>query len=137
MQETLSAVNIALAFIKRQRKDTAYQSFYSLVVLKAKKYTDDPVLLRYRRPPRRLDVRSAPHSFAPPEKYYRVKYYEALDFTENEISRRFAQGSLEAPDSTSARNNSRPLAILRPISALGRPKLILVGHISCTFSMEQ
>ena len=34
MQETLSAVNIALAFIKRQRKDTAYQSFYSLVVLK-------------------------------------------------------------------------------------------------------
>ena len=133
MQECLSAVNIALAFIKRQRKDTAYQSFYSLVVLKAKKYTDDPVLLRYRRSPRRLDVRSAPHSFAPPEKYYRVKYYEALDFTENEISRRFAQGSLEAPDSTSARNNSQPLAILRPISALS----ILVGHISCTFSMEQ
>ena len=100
MQETLSAVNIALAFIKRQRKDTTYQSFYSLVVLKAKKYTDDPVLPHYRRPPRCLDVRSAPHSFAPPEKYYRVKYYEALDFAENEISRRFAQGSLEAPDST-------------------------------------
>ena len=113
MQETLSAVNIALAFIKRQRKDTAYQSFYSLVVLKAKKYTDDPVLPRYRRPPRRLDVRSAPHSFAPPEKYYRVKYYEALDFAENEISRRFASDSLEAPDSTenflikSANVNSR------------------------------
>ena len=100
MQETLSAVNIALAFIKRQRKDTTYQSFYSLVVLKAKKYTDDPVLPHYRRPPRRLDVRSAPHSFAPPEKYYRVKYYETLDFAENEISRRFAQGSLEVPDST-------------------------------------
>ena len=99
MQETLSAVNIALAFIKRQRKDTAYQSFYSLVVLKAKKNTDDPVLPHYRRPPRHLDVTSAPHSFAPPEKYYRVKYYEGLDFAENEISRRFAQGSLEASDS--------------------------------------
>ena len=99
MQETLSAANIALAFIKRQRKDTAYQSFYSSVVLKANKYTDDPVLPRYRRPPRHLDVRSAPHSFAPPEKYYRVKYYEALDFVKNEISRRFAQGSLVAPDS--------------------------------------
>ena len=47
-----------------------------------------------------MGVRSAPHSFAPPEKYYRVKYYEALDFAENEISRRFTQGSLEAPDST-------------------------------------
>ena len=66
---------------------------------KANKYTDDPVLPRYRRPLRHLDVRSAPHSFAPPEEYYRVKYYEALDFTENEISRRFAQGSLVASDS--------------------------------------
>ena len=46
-----------------------------------------------------MDVRSAPQSFAPPEKYYRVKYYEALDFAENEISGRFAQGSLAAPDS--------------------------------------
>ena len=46
VQEALSAVNLALASVKRQRKDTAYQSFYSSVVLKAKKYTDDPVLPR-------------------------------------------------------------------------------------------
>ena len=68
-------------------------------MLKAEKYTDDPVLPRYKRPPRHLDVRSAPHSFASSEKYYRVKYYKALDFVENEISRRFAQGSIAAPDS--------------------------------------
>ena len=37
----------------------------------------------------------------------------------------------------SARNNSRPLAIFRPISAFGRPKSILIGHISHTFSMGQ
>ena len=37
----------------------------------------------------------------------------------------------------SARNNSWPLAIFRPISAFGQPKSILVGHISCTFSMGQ
>ena len=35
----------------------------------------------------------------------------------------------------SARNNSRPLAIFQPISAFGRPKSILAGQISCTFSM--
>ena len=97
MQEALSAINLALAFVKRQRKDTAYQSFYSSVVLKAKKYTDDPVLPRYR--PRCLDDGSAPHSFASPEEYYRVKYYEVFDFVENEISRRFDQSSLVASDS--------------------------------------
>ena len=43
VQEALCAVNLAIAFIKRQTKDTSYQSFYSSVVLKAKKYTDDPV----------------------------------------------------------------------------------------------
>ena len=37
----------------------------------------------------------------------------------------------------SVRNNSQPLAIFRPISAFGRPKSILIGHISHTFSMGQ
>ena len=37
----------------------------------------------------------------------------------------------------SARNNSRPLTIFRPISAFGQPKSILIGHISHTFSMGQ
>ena len=98
MQKALSAVNLAAAFIKRQRKDAAYQLFYSSVVLKAKNYTDDPVLPCYRRPPRCLDDGSAPHSFASPEDYYRAKYFEALDFVENEINRRFDQGSLALPD---------------------------------------
>ena len=35
----------------------------------------------------------------------------------------------------SARNNSWSLAIFQPISAFGRPKSILAGQISCTFSM--
>ena len=37
----------------------------------------------------------------------------------------------------SARNNSRPLAIFRPISAFGRPKSIFIGQISHTFSLGQ
>ena len=35
----------------------------------------------------------------------------------------------------SARNSSQPLAIFQPISVFGQPKFILVGQISCTFSM--
>ena len=34
-------------------------------------------------------------------------------------------------------NSWWPLAIFQPISAFGRPKSILVSHISCKFSMEQ
>ena len=37
----------------------------------------------------------------------------------------------------SVRNNSWPSAILQPISAFCWPKSILVGQISCTFSMGQ
>ena len=84
---------------KAEKGDTAYQSFYSSVVLKAKKYTDDLVLPRYRRSPRDLDDGSAPHSFASPKDYFRAKYFEALHFVENEISRRFDQSSIMAPDS--------------------------------------
>ena len=35
------------------------------------------------------------------------------------------------------KNNSQPLADFRPISAFSQSKSILVGHISCTFSMGQ
>ena len=35
----------------------------------------------------------------------------------------------------SARNNSRPLSIFRPISVFGRPKSILISHIFHTFLM--
>ena len=98
VQEALNAVNLTVAFLKRQRIDTAYQLFYSLVVTNAKKYTDDPVLPRYRRPPRRLDDGSAPHVFTSPKDYYRAKYFEALDFVENEVNRRFDQSSLALLD---------------------------------------
>ena len=39
--------------------------------------------------------------------------------------------------SSSAKNNSRPLAIFRPISAFGQLKSILIGQLSHTFSVEQ
>ena len=48
----------------RQRDDKAYNSFYSSMVVQAKEYTDDPVLPRYKRIPKRLDD---------------GQYYEVLD----------------------------------------------------------
>ena len=98
VQEAVNAAKLAIAFIKRQRSDTAYEFFYSSIVLQAKKYTNDPVLPRYKRPPKRLDDGSAPHVFTSPQEYFRTKYFEALDFVENEISRRFDQSSLALPD---------------------------------------
>ena len=89
VQEALSAAKLAIACIKRQRNDATYQMFYSSVVLQAKKYTDDPVLPCYKRPPRHLDDGSAPHIFTSSQEYFRARYFEALDFVENEISRRF------------------------------------------------
>ena len=54
----------------------------------AKEYNiDEPVLPRYRRPPRRLDDGVALHIFDTPQDYYRKQYFEALDLISEELAR--------------------------------------------------
>ena len=56
IQEALSAAAMAESFLQRQRKDNSFEMFYSSVVSQANEYNiSDPVLPRYRRPPKRID----------------------------------------------------------------------------------
>ena len=101
IQEALSAVNLDLGcyFCKRQRKDTAYQLFYSSVVLKPRNIL---MILSCHATEGHQDVciddGSAPHVSTSPEECYRAKYFEALDFVENEINRRYDKSSLAVSD---------------------------------------
>ena len=83
--------------MRRQREDGAFKRFYSSVVLQAQQYTSEPVLPRYKRPPKRLDSGVSPHRFVTPQDYYRVQYFEVLDLVSEELTRRFDQASLALP----------------------------------------
>lgn len=56
----------------------------------ASEYTQDPVLPRQKRIPRRLDGASS-HTYSSPEEYYRQQYYQVLDLLTQEMDRRFDQ----------------------------------------------
>ena len=95
--EALSAAEMTRSFLRRQREDGAFERFYSSVVLRAQRYTCEPVLPRYKRPPKHLDSGVSPHRFVTPQDYYRVQYFEVLDLVSEELTRRFDQASLALP----------------------------------------
>lgn len=97
VQEAIMAANMAKSYLVRQRDNSAFESFYSCTVEQAKQYTDDPVVPRYKRSPKRFDGGSQPHRFTDVHEFYRVQYYEVLDLLTEEISRRFDQASLALP----------------------------------------
>lgn len=76
------------------RSDDKFTVFYDDVLQSSEGLTDEPVLPRYRKIPRRLDDGSQPHRFASPKDRYRHAYFEALEQTCGEIERRFDQSDL-------------------------------------------
>lgn len=92
LQEAITAADLAVCFLERQRTDDKFQSFYKDVVKCSKDLTASPCLPRYRCPPKRLDeVSSTNHEFSSPEYYFRQQYFEPLDLLVNELKRRFQQ----------------------------------------------
>jgi hypothetical protein len=72
-----------------QRSDSAFDSFYEAVVAASQNLTDEPVLPRKRKIPRRLDDRTPSHHPSTPTDLYRQKYFQVLDVVCEEIKRRF------------------------------------------------
>ena len=88
-------------------------SIYTSVVSSLEGLTDDPVLPRKQRRPRRLDDGDNPHHFATPEDRYRQLYFEVLDYYCGELEKQFDQShlvtvsSLELLESTSFHPSTR------------------------------
>lgn len=98
IQEALSAAAMAESSLQRQRKDNSFEMFYSSVVSQANEYNiSDPVLPRYRRPPKRIDDDAPPHHFTSAKEYFRVQNFEVIDLLKSEISKRFSEKSLAVP----------------------------------------
>ena len=97
IQEALSYAELTTSYLRRLRGDEAFKEFYETVVKESEEYTEEPILPRYKRPPRRLDAASAPHRFSSPECYYRFLYFQALDLISEQIISRFKQESMLVP----------------------------------------
>lgn len=94
IQEAKGAAQLTMAFLERQRTESAYDAFYDRVVEQCHDLTDEPVLPRRRNPPRRTANEAECYQPETPKDYYRQKYFEVLDVVSNEISRRFNQSDL-------------------------------------------
>ena len=90
-QEAVMASTLAEQFISRQRNDNAFDRFYSSVVIDSKMVTAEPVLPRQRRPPKRIDDGTSPHTFSTPKDYFQKQYFEVLDIIASELNSRFQQ----------------------------------------------
>lgn len=76
------------------RTDESFSTFYERILRESDGLTDEQVLPRYRRIPRRLDDGASPHRFATPKDRYRHAYFEALDQACGELENRFDQSDL-------------------------------------------
>lgn len=83
-----------MAFLERQRTESAYDQFYDRVVEQCHDLNGEPVLPGRRNPPQRTGNEAECYQPETPKDYYRQKYYETLDVVFNEISRRFNQDDL-------------------------------------------
>ena len=93
-KDALSTVNASISFLNRQRNERAFHSFYQSVVLEAKEFTNDHVLPRPKKMPKRHDGGGSSHIYENPEQFYRQKYYEVTDLVIAEIQRHFNQPTL-------------------------------------------
>ncbi|XP_062511832.1 zinc finger MYM-type protein 1-like [Corticium candelabrum] len=91
IQEATQAVLVTKDYLTNKRTDTCFSEFYDRVARDAQSLTDDLVLPRQRKIPRRLYDGVEAFQYRTPKVFYRQKYFEALDVVSVEIARRFAQ----------------------------------------------
>ena len=114
---------VTQSYLSRLRCDKSFKEFYTSVAKEAEQHTEDPVLPRSKRPPRRIDEGDPPHQFQSAEDYYRSFYFEALDLVSEQMRTHFNQDSLAIPKeleklSVQAANQQAPSQVNVPSNLL-------------------
>ena len=91
IQEATEAGRLTETYLRRLRSDEEYTKFYPQVVQSSQGLTEEPVLPRKRKIPRRVNDGADLHQYPTPEDYHRQQYFQVLDEVTNELSRRFDQ----------------------------------------------
>ena len=85
---------LLIAHYTSLRTEAAFSTFYEGILKSASGLTDEPVLPRYRKMPRRFDEGAQPHRYSSPRDRYRRSYFEVLDHASGEVRRRFEHSDL-------------------------------------------
>jgi hypothetical protein len=95
IQEAVEAAKLTESYLRRLRSDEEYAKFYQDALQASQDLTDEPVLPRKRKIPRRINDGADPHQCETPEDFHRQHYFQALDEVTNELSRRFDQQDIK------------------------------------------
>ena len=91
LQEAREAALLTERYLRKLRNEVEFDKFYDQVVRSSQDLTDEPVLPRKQKLPRRVNDGADPHHHTCPKDFYRQQYFEVLDGVTNELSRRFDQ----------------------------------------------
>ncbi len=91
IQEVVMSSELAVAFLEKQRSQSAFELFYDRVLKESGDLTSEPALPRYRRKPQRYDDGSEAYRFEDAKSFHKQQYYEALETIKGEINSRFKQ----------------------------------------------
>ena len=92
-QEAQAAAQVLITNYESMRTEEKAQEFYDSVKTDKPEVVNNPGLPRYRKAPKRIDNGSKNHQFNIPEDYFRVQYYEVLEFLKADLERRFCQNT--------------------------------------------
>lgn len=81
--------------MKSLRTEANFNLFYDEVKQASSCLTEEPILPRYRKTPKRYDDGSNPHQYQSPRHRYRHAYFEVLEVIAGEVNRRFDQPDLK------------------------------------------
>lgn len=95
VQEAMEAAIVYERHLRRLRNDVEFDRFYEAAHQSSQDLTDEPVLPRKQKIPRRVNEGADPHQYESPKDYFRHQYFSALDEIANELSRRFDQKDMK------------------------------------------
>ena len=94
VDEGVKGAHLLKLHLSSLRSEEKFTTFYSDIVKSSGGLTDEPILPRYRRAPRRMDDGAQPHRFTCPKDRYRQAYFEVLEQACGEIESCFDQSDL-------------------------------------------
>ena len=92
--EGVKGVHLLRSNLSSLRNEVKLTTFYDDIVTSSEGLTDNLILPRYRRVPRRRDDGVQPHRFTCPKDRYRQAYFEVLEQACGDIEDRFNQSDL-------------------------------------------
>ena len=94
IQEAVHGAQLLRTHLSSMRNEAKFEDFYTEVIRESTNLTEEPILPRQRKRPRRLDNGAIPHRYETPKDRHRHMYLEVTELTAGEVERRFIQKDL-------------------------------------------